>query len=134
MSNGLSVQDRKVDGSTVIAGVIANAPISKPTQVSELACRALRVDIEVSAITVVGSITAKLQHKSPNGAAWVDMTGANATLALTTTGTATITQLVERAADQANMPIRQQIRVVVSNTNAGDTVTVDNVWVYGIPG
>ena len=129
MANGYSPKDIKKIGLAPIAGVIANAAISEDAGLSAGGSIRLRLDIVVSGVTVVGSITAKLQHRAPNGA-FEDLAGANASATITADGLVTITQLVERAADQVNIPIRKQIRAVITTTNAGDEVTVDNVWIY----
>lgn len=129
MSNGYSPKDIKLQQLQPIAGVVADQAISEDVGLHWGSVCRLRVDVKASAVTVVGSITAKLQHRSPNGS-FVDLVGANASVVISADGLFTITQLVERSADQPNMPIRKQIRVVITTTNAGDEVTVDNVWLY----
>lgn len=133
MASGFSVRDRKVDPPVTFSGIVTNTPISKTTDLGEYGTTHLRVDIQVTAVTVVGAITAKLQHQSPGGA-FEDCTGANATVAITAAGNFSITQLVERAADLPNMPLRKACRVVVTTTNAGDAFTLSNVWFQGVPG
>ena len=125
--NGLS--PKKVNPiAQDVAGVVADLPISSDFGLTAGGCLHLRVDLEVSAVTVAGSITAKLQQRSPGGA-FADLVGANASVAITAAGTVSMTQLVERAADQPNMPLQKMCRVVVTTTNAGDLVTVDNVFI-----
>ena len=129
MANGYSPKDIKLDGLAAISGVVSNQAVSKDTGLTWAGATHLRVDLKVSGVTVVGSITAKLQHRAPNGS-FEDLAGANASVTISADGIVTITQLIERAADQANMPIRKQIQVVITTTNAGDEVTVDNIWIY----
>ena len=125
--NGLSPQKIQEQLSKVILGVVTEEAISKDAGLSAGGSLNLRVDIEVSAVTIVGSMAAKLQHRSPGGA-WEDLVGANATVAITADGTFSMRQNVQVAADQPNMPIRKMIRVVVTTTNASDTAQFDNVY------
>ena len=125
--NGLSPKDVKKANLQPVAGVIANTPISEDFGLSAGGSKYMRVDLEVSGVTVAGSITAKLQHRSPGGS-FVDLVGANASVIITADGTFGLTQVVDRAADQPNMPLRKQMQVVLTTTNAGDEITIDKVW------
>lgn len=129
MSLGYSPKDIKLDGLAAISGIVTNQAISKDTGLTSGGALHLRVDIKVSGVTQVGTITAKLQHRAPNGS-FEDLAGANASVTITAAGIVTLTQLVERSADQANMPIRKQLQVVLTTTNAGDALTIDNIWIY----
>lgn len=84
----------------------------------------VRFDIEVSAAT--GTVTAKLQSRSPNGA-YADLVGANASVVISGAGTFSLRQNVEVTADQPNMPLQKQVRVVVT-TAAASSVTISKVW------
>lgn len=108
-----------------ISGIVTNHAISDEIGIANQLY--LRIDLEVSGVTVVGSIAAKLQMRSPGGT-YTDLAGANASVAITTNGVYGITQLVDRAADQANLPLRKMLRVVLTTSNAGDAVTVDKVY------
>lgn len=127
MPNGLSPKDVKKNGLAAIAGVVADQVITEEFGLSAGGALNLRLDIEASGVTVVGSITATLQHRSPGGS-YVDLVGANASATVTADGVFSIRQNVEVAADQPNMPIRKMCRVVIDTTNAGDAVTVDAVY------
>lgn len=129
MSNGFSPKDIKLDSLVPVSGIVTATPISKDTGLNWGSVARLRIDIKASGVTSVGTITAALQDRAPNGT-FTTLAGANASVVITAAGFFTITQLVERAADQPNIPIRKQIRVVLTTTNAGDAVTIDNVWLY----
>ena len=116
-------------GLAAQSGIVTNAVISEEVGGNNNSRLHLRVDIIAASVTVVGSITAKLQHKSPGGS-YVDMGGANASVAITAAGEFSLTQLVERAADQVNMPIKEMVRVVLTTTNAGDAVTISSIHLY----
>jgi hypothetical protein len=129
MANGYSPKDVKLENLEPISGIVTATAISQDVGLSAQGALHMRVDLQVTAATVVGSITAKLQHRAPNGS-FIDLAGANASIVITAAGTFSMTQAVERAADQANMPLRKQLRVVLTTTNAGDAVTIGNVWLY----
>lgn len=128
MANGMSPQDKKKAGLAAISGVVTNEPVSNEFGLSAGGSLNLRVDLEVSNVTVVGAITAKLQHRSPGGA-FEDLVGANASVSITADGVVSLRQNVQVAADQPNMPIRKMVRVVLTTTNASDEVAVDKVYV-----
>ena len=125
--NGLSPSDKKKNGLQPIVGIVTNEAISQEFGLSAGGSLNLRLDLEVSGVTLVGSITAKLQHRSPGGS-FADLAGANASVSITADGVVSMTQNVQVAADQPNMPIRKMVRVVLSTTNAGDEVTIDKVY------
>lgn len=129
MSNGYSPADKKKAGLQPIVGIVADAPISEGVGLSAGGSRHLRVDVKVSGVTVVGSIDLKLQHATNNSESFTDLAGANATVSVTADGVYSMTQVIERAVDQPNMPLKKTLRVVAVTTNAGDEVTVDNVWI-----
>lgn len=124
---GLSPADVRAANLQPISGVVTNQPISMDFGLNHEGSLHLRIDIEVSGVTVAGSITAKLQTRSAGGA-FHDLVGANATTTITGNGTFSITQVVERTVDQPNMPLQKQAQVVLTTTNAGDLVTVNKVW------
>jgi hypothetical protein len=126
-SNIISPVEIKQDGLQPVSGIVTALPISKEEGLTNGGSLNLRVDIVVTGVTQVGTITAKLQHKSPNGS-YSDLAGANASATITAAGTVSLRQNVEIAADQPNMPIKSMIRVVLTTTNAGDALTVSNIW------
>ena len=126
--NGLSPKDAKKQGLQPVSGIVTGQAISEDIGLTHGGSLHLRIDIEASGVTAIGTITAKLQHRSPGGT-YADLVGANASVIITAAGTFSITQAAERAADQANMPIRKMVRVVLTTTNAGDAVTISKVYV-----
>lgn len=128
MPNGLSPKDVKKYGLAAISGVVTNSVISEEFGLSAGGSLNLRIDLEVTGVTVVGSIAAKLQMRSPGGS-YTDLAGANASVAITAAGTFSIRQNVEVAADQPNMPLQKMCRVVLTTTNAGDQVTISAIYV-----
>lgn len=115
-------------GLAAISGIVSNQAISEETGVSYHGSKNLRIDIEVSGVTVVGSITAKIQGRTPGGS-YTDYAGANASVSITGNGSFSIRQNIEVAADQANMPLHKNLQVVLTTTNAGDQVTVGTVYI-----
>lgn len=128
MSNGLSPADKLKPGLQSISGVVTDEAISSDFGISASGSLNLRIDLEVSSVTVVGSITATLQGRSPGGS-FTDLAGANASVTITGNGTFSIRQNIQIAADQPNMPLPKQLQVVLTTTNAGDAITVDKVYV-----
>ena len=125
-SNAYSPTEVLLTGGTpiVIGAAVSNQVVSKDSPLTAGGSQNLRVDLKVSTVTAGAGITAKLQHRSIDS--WSDLAGANASVAITADGEFSITQLMARAADQANMPIKKQIRVLIT-TGAGSAVTVDNI-------
>jgi hypothetical protein len=127
MSGNAAPRQFKALGLNPITGINTNKVISEEAGLSYHGTLNLRVDIEVSAITLVGTATAKIQGRSPGGS-YTDYAGANASVAITATGVFSIKQNVQVTADQANMPLHKNFRVVLSTTNAGDSVTIGAVY------
>jgi hypothetical protein len=127
-SNAYSPQDVLLTGSvpTVLGASVTNRVISKEIALTSGGSQNLRIDLKVSGFTLGAGITVKLQHKSIDS--WSDLAGANASVAITANGEFSITQLMVRSADQPNMPIKKQVRVLVT-TGAGSAVTVDAIRV-----
>lgn len=119
MSNGWSANDISITG-TIVSGVQANFPITKEDRVSAGGALNGIVKLKVSAVTQVGTITPKVQ--TANGNDWVDVkSGA----AITADGIQYIRWNIEVAGDQAVLPLLNKLRVVLTTTNAGDTLAVD---------
>ena len=119
----------KKAGLLAQSGIVTNLPISEEVGMNNNSFLHFRADIRATDVTVVGSITAKLQMKSPGGT-FVDLSGTNATVSITAAGDFSLTQLVERTADQVNMPLKETVRVVLATTNAGDAVTIAAIYLY----
>lgn len=127
MANSYSPVDmRKVRPSISVSGA-ASTVISNSIQLSAQGSLHLRIDVQVSGVTVGSGITAKLQMRSIDED-WADLVGANASVAITTAGTVSMRQNVEVAADQPNMPLKKQIQVVLTTTS-GSVITVEQVRV-----
>lgn len=86
-----------------------------------------RADLVCSGVTVTTGITVKLQHRALGGA-YADLASSNASVSVTGNGTVSIVLHVQRAGDQADLPLRQGCRLVVT-TGAGDAVTFDKISV-----
>lgn len=106
----------------VVAGVTAGTPISRVYRVTDRGAQYHVVKIVTSAATVVGSITAKLQ--SSIGGDWVD---AKSVTIIAGAGIYYIRLNNQVAGDQAALPLLNDARVVVVNTNAGDSVSISSV-------
>ena len=128
MANGWTPKDKILPGLTAFSGVVSQTAISREIGLTAGGSKNLRVDVEVSGVTQVGTLTLTLQMKSPGGS-FTDLAGANATATFTAAGTVSLTQNIEVSADQANMPLQSLLQVTLTTTNAGDAVTVDKVWI-----
>ena len=126
--NGYAPKDRLLQGVGSFSGVTAQTPISRDISLTAGGSKNLRIDVEVSGVTQVGTLTLTLQGRSPNGS-FADLAGANASATVTANGTVSLTQNIEVAADQPNMPLPKQLQVTLTTTNAGDAITIDKVWV-----
>jgi hypothetical protein len=120
MSNGWSGNDIAVTG-IVVAGVQSNAPVTKET--TDTAGGALNgiLKLVVADVTQVGTITPKLQTAIGND--WVDVKSGTA---ITAAGIQYIRWNIEVSGDQAVLPLLNKVRVVVTTTDAADTVTVSS--------
>lgn len=120
--NGWSAKDVTLTtAGTAYAGVLANQPITCEFPITAGGSLNCVLKVKASAATVAGSITAKLQTAIGND--WVD----SKTVAITASGSFYIKLNVEVTADQTFLPLLNKGRVVVTNTNAGDTSTITSV-------
>lgn len=126
--SGLLIRDVKLPSVTAVAGVVTAQAISQDFTPTKSGLTNMRVEIEVNTVTQVGTLTMTLQGKSPNGT-YANLAGATATATFTAAGTVILRQNVEVAADQPNMPLPSQMRVVLTTTDAGDRVTVAHIYV-----
>lgn len=127
MANSYSPQDFKLKTPLAFGASASNQVISKPIGLTKDGSLHLRVDVKLSSVAAGAGISMKLQHSSINGD-WADLAGANATVAVTGNGTFSMTQAVERATDQVNMPLKKMVRVLIT-TGAGSAATVDELRV-----
>jgi len=129
MANSYTPQDFRLKSPTLVLGAsVTNEPISREIGLTSKGSLNLRVDIVSTAVTAGAGISVKLQMRSLNSESWADLAGANATVAISAAGSVSMTQLVERAADQPNMPLKKMLRVVIT-TGAGSAVTINEVRV-----
>jgi hypothetical protein len=118
--NGWSAKEVSVIPGMVVSGVVTALPISREFPNSAGGALNGIIKLKVSAVTQVGTITPKLQ--TANGSDWVDVkSGA----AITAAGIQYIRWNIEVAADQAVLPLLNSCRVVLTTTNASDTLAVD---------
>jgi hypothetical protein len=110
---------------TVIAGAVTAQDVSTPFRPTYESSMNLRVAIKVTDVTVVGSIDAYLYEYVAGS--WVAVTGK--TVSITADGT--FEMRVVASADATLVPLADQLKVVITTTNAGDEVTVANVLFYG---
>lgn len=123
MSNGWSADNIATSGK-IVTGVQANAPVTSEARVSSGGALNGIIKLRVSAVTQVGTITPKLQTGS--GSDWVDVKSGTA---ISATGIQYIRWNIEVAADQTVLPLLSKLRLVVTTTNAGDSVAFDLVEV-----
>lgn len=120
--------------NTSKSGVVTDSQVGDIFPISSAGMKCVRIDI-VGTFHAVGTITFKLQT-SPDNVNWIDskpataITGADATLSKialidTYAGVAGATP----AGDLQYLPLAHICRLVVTSTNAGDTVAVTGIYV-----
>lgn len=122
MSGGYSpknVQLADDSGTAVYAGVLTNQPVSKEFPITNGGSLNFVVKAKLPAVTQVGTITLKLQSAIDSD--WVD---AKSSASITTSGDVYIKLNVEVAGDQAALPLLGKGRLVITQTNAGDSTTL----------
>lgn len=122
-----TMDDKLLDLTSVVLGASeTNTVVSEVVRISDEDSRCINIDITAASTTVATGITAKLQDSAQGGAlaSWND----NGTVSITGDGVFTIDLLAEASGDQANLPLRPYIRVVVS-TGVGDAATISKVLV-----
>lgn len=125
MSSAYVTESVAVDTTApVLAGVRTNFPVSRAFRLSAGgATQAVAIKVSFSAVTQVGTLTLKLQ--TAVGEDWVDVKSQT----FTSTVPAYIKLNNAIAGDAALMPLLSKGRVVLTTTNAGDSVTVTAVEV-----
>lgn len=106
---------------SAISGVVTNQVISKIFPVTEGGSLNFVVKIVASGVTVVGSITAKLQTAIDGS--YVD----SKTVTIAANGSFYIKLNVEVTADQTFLPLLSSGRVVITTTNAGDAAVIGSI-------
>ncbi len=120
MANGWSAKDISLPGK-VIAGVKTNEPATVEAAVTAGGSRNGILKLTVASVTQVGTITPKVQTAIGND--WVDVkSGA----AITAAGTQYIRWNIEVSGDQSVLPLLNKLRVVVTTTDSGDTLTISS--------
>lgn len=125
-----TVANKVKDGASVTVGASATNSVVSGTNgregfaIQAPFMTAICIDLVCSAVTAATGITAKLQVRHVNTQTWAD----SKTAAITANGTTSIRLLPTVAADQAFLPLKSEARVVIT-TGAGDTATVDAIWV-----
>lgn len=109
--------------SQAISGVVTNQVISKEAFITAEGALHYVAKIVASGVTVVGTITAKLQ--TAIGGDWVD----SKTATISGNGNFYIKLAVENSSDQTYLPLLNKARIVITTTNAGDAVTVSSIMV-----
>lgn len=127
--NGYSAYDYLLkEAAQTVAGVNTGRAVTDEFPMTADDSRWFVVRISVAAITVVGSVTARVQENWGDSAGWHDV-GTRASAALTATGVTEIQMIIEDVDDQDELPTAPRCRVVIVNTNGGDTVTINKVTV-----
>ena len=108
---------------TDVSGIVTDLPASREFPITAGGSKNIVVKLVVSGVTVVGSISAKLQ--SAIGADWVDAKS----VSITADGNVYIKLNIEVAADQAALPLLNKGRVVITTTDAGDEVLVSEAQI-----
>jgi hypothetical protein len=92
--------------------------------VSGQGSRSLRVNFKVSDVTVADGITLSLMQDIAGTK--VALASTNASVAVTADGVVSIRLDAAKSADQVDMPLSNQLDVVVT-TGTGDAVTIDRI-------
>lgn len=122
MSNGYS--PKSILKSALSVGASETDSVVAESGLSASGSRTLRVDIKADSVVVGGGITLQLQQLVVDE--WKDLSSANSSVAITADGTYTIKMSDVISADQADMPLAKQLRVVVT-TGAGSSLVLSSV-------
>jgi len=108
------------------SGVVTNKQISATETVTPEGALHMVIDVRLTGVTVAGAITITHQDSYDN---FVNSINTKKTATVSGNGIVTIKYLAEAAADQTYLPLRQQHRLVITSTNAGDAATIAEVMV-----
>lgn len=120
--------NRVLTGGVTIGASETNTALTNVFPISAQDSRTITVDIVYDDAVAATGITAKLQTTFDNGTNWIDSGTVAITGAVATTTVKTIDLDIAIAGDQALLPLRARGRVVISS-GAGDSATIDEVWV-----
>ena len=113
------------DTSVVIGAGETDTPVTGKISITAAdATDGMIIDITAGSTTVAAGITAKLQSRFSATGGWED----SKTVSITGDDTFTIKLLPQVTGDQQYIPLRPEIRVVVSS-GAGDAATISSVRV-----
>jgi hypothetical protein len=107
--------------STVVLGASVTAQELGTFGVSGQGSRSLRVNLKAESVTAGAGISVSLQHLIAG--TYVALASSNASVAITADGVYSIRLDVAKAADQVDMPLSNQLRVVIT-TGVGSAVTI----------
>lgn len=122
--NGWSAKSLSLGPTASGSGVVTNRVVTQSEEgfpITAGGATHFVAKIVASGVTVVGTVTAKLQ--TAIGDDWQD----SKTVAISANGIFYIKLNVEVAGDQTFLPLLNKGRIVVTTTNAGDAYTVDSV-------
>lgn len=123
--SGFSTKDKLLAGTAQTVGASQTAlAVSAPFIIRD-PLAALTIDIHVTATTVAAGVTLLLQVQLPDGT-WTSLKSTTVANAFTGIKTQTYNPLL--STDQAQYPLRPMAQVVAT-TGAGDSITVDHVYV-----
>lgn len=103
------------------SGVLTNEPISKEFPITAGGSKNMVIKVKASAVTAVGTLTLKLQSALGND--WVDAK----TTTISSAGSVYIRLNIEVAGDQTFLPLLNKGRIVLTTTNAGDSLALTSV-------
>jgi hypothetical protein len=133
MSNAMQVDKVLLnDTAQAVAASQSAQAVSREFQLSSAgASHGIRIEVNVSAITVAAAISYKLQSSPVGGkdAVWSDVDGTNAKSTLSATGWTSLIASPWNTNLATKFPLRAFCRVVVT-TGAGDSVTVSDVRLH----
>lgn len=124
--SAISLVEPKKLYNTAFGASLTDEPLAE-FAVDSASALNFRADIVCSSVTVGGGISVKLQSRAKGGV-YTDLATGNASVSVTGNGTVSIVLHVQRAADQADLPLRKHCRLVLT-TGAGSAVTVDEITV-----
>lgn len=106
----------------VIVGASVSAQVLGETGLTGEGARSLRVNLKASDVTVTTGITVRLQQLIAG--TFSNLASANSSVALTADGVYSIKMDIAKSADQVDMPLSKQLRVVIT-TGTGDAATIE---------
>ncbi len=119
MANGWAPNN--VEIVKTYSGVLTNEPISKEFPITAGGSKNMVIKVKASAVTAVGTLTLKLQSALGND--WVDAK----TTTISSAGSVYIRLNIEVAGDQTFLPLLNKGRIVLTTTNAGDSLALTSV-------